>query len=166
MTSAPTVGSVWWNLGSFLQRQCGGSGQGSSPCSAPTRCGGWQSTEDALMALCISVPMVAGAGRLPRAVLPPGPALVHTKIPCISIIITLHSQWTCEGGMSSFPPCRELGVAGRNSVPGATARTCHELLHPLGTVGLIFWQSAQYKGYKANGCRGVIAAWSLGENTL
>lgn len=88
------------------------------------------------MSLSITVPMVTGAAS-------PGPALGHTKITCISIVTTLQPQWTCEGGISSFPPCRELGLAGRSSDPGAADRTCHELLHPVGTAGLIFgnWPS-------------------------
>lgn len=44
------------------------------------RCGGRQSSEDVPTAFCLHLPMVAGAGCFPRAVLHPGPALGHTKI--------------------------------------------------------------------------------------
>lgn len=125
------------------ERQCEGSVEAYLALLPPQQ--SWQSAEGALMPLSIAVPIVTSAGCLLRAVLHPSPALGHTKITCISIVTTLYHQWTCEGGMSSFPPRTELGGAGRSSVPGAAVRTCHELLHLLGTVGLIFgnWPSTR-----------------------
>lgn len=120
----------------------------SSSCSAPTSMRGVKADIAVRMyqqLFAFTYLMVAGAACFPRAVLHSGPALGHTKIvyffflslPCTS----------CVGGLGSYPLCRELGVAGRSSVPGVAPRTCHELLClcPPGDSGFDFasWPNAR-----------------------
>lgn len=67
--------------------------------SAPTSVRGAEADRAARMYLqlfAFTYPMVAGTGCFPRAVLPPGPALGHTKITCICFL---------------SPPCTPNGPA-------------------------------------------------------
>lgn len=102
------------------------------------------------MALSIAVPTVTGAGCVPRALLPSGPALGHSKITCISIVTTCRWDEQFSSMQGAGGCCWTLSGAAPSS----------------GDRGFDFCQLAQSKGHKASGCTGVTAAWSLGENTL
>lgn len=90
------------------------------------RYGGRHSSEDVPTAFCLHLPHGVRCWLLPQGSFAPrsspGPhqnrVYFFLSLPCTS----------CVGGLGSYPLCRELGVAGRSSVPGVPPRTCHELL--------------------------------------